>query len=84
MAAVRAGAIRADELGYDLIYTWDHFIPLYGEPDGPHFECWSLLASWAEGTSAWSSGRWSACISYRNPHLLADMARTSTTSAAAG
>jgi alkanesulfonate monooxygenase SsuD/methylene tetrahydromethanopterin reductase-like flavin-dependent oxidoreductase (luciferase family) len=28
---------EAEELGADTIYTWDHFFPLYGEPDGKHF-----------------------------------------------
>ena len=44
--------LRAEELGYDIAYTWDHFFPLYGEPDGAHFECWSLLAALAEATRA--------------------------------
>ena len=26
--AIRAAAVRAEDLGYDLLYTWDHFFPL--------------------------------------------------------
>ena len=36
---------RADSLGVDSIWIWDHFYPLYGNPNGNHFECWSLLAA---------------------------------------
>ena len=44
-AQLREAAIHADEAGVDGIYNWDHFFPLYGEPDGPHFEAWTYLAS---------------------------------------
>ena len=48
---IREAAIQAEEMGFDGIYNWDHFYPLYGEPDGAHFEAWTMLASWAEVTS---------------------------------
>jgi alkanesulfonate monooxygenase SsuD/methylene tetrahydromethanopterin reductase-like flavin-dependent oxidoreductase (luciferase family) len=72
----RAAAVRADELGYDDIWTWDHLYPIVGSHEGPMFEGWLTLAAWAEATSRARLGLMVGANTFRNPALVAKMATT--------
>ena len=65
-----------DRLGFDSVWTWDHFVPLDGDPKGPMFEAWELLAAWGALTTTVRLGTLVTGNTYRYPPVLAKMVAT--------
>jgi F420-dependent oxidoreductase-like protein len=58
------------------VWTWDHFVPLDGDPKGPMFEAWELLAAWGALTARVRLGTLVTGNTYRHPPVLAKMVAT--------
>ncbi|MFM2072102.1 MAG: hypothetical protein RLZZ623_2365 [Actinomycetota bacterium] len=69
-------AVRAEALGYDSIWVYDHF---HNVPRPAHeavFECWTTIAAISQRTSRVRLGQMVGCNSYRNPGVLAKITST--------
>jgi F420-dependent oxidoreductase-like protein len=60
----------AESAGFDGVWVFDHFKPLYGDPNGPCLEGWTLLAGLAAITSRIRLGVLVTGITYRHPSIL--------------
>lgn len=61
----------SEDAGFDGIWLFDHFKVMYGDPLGPCFEAWTLLAALAAATTRIRLGTMVTGITYRHPSMLA-------------
>jgi F420-dependent oxidoreductase-like protein len=67
---------RADAWGYDSLWNFDHFYPIFVDPEGPCFEGWTTLSALAQATRRARLGHLVNGNTYRHPCLTAKMATT--------
>lgn len=64
-----AAGQRAEELGYDHLWTWDHLYAIFGDPYQPIHEGYTALAALAQATSRIRLGLFVSANTFRNPGL---------------
>ena len=67
---------RSEELGFDWVSDFDHFMPIHSDPTGPCFEGTTLLAAMAAHTSRVRCGMLVLGVTYRHPAVVANIAAT--------
>lgn len=71
-----AAARRADDLGYDHLWSWEHVMAVMGDPHQDTFDAYTLLTAWSQITSRVKLGVLTGANTFRNPGLLAKMVTT--------
>jgi len=67
----------AEAIGYNSVYAYDHFFPIFKENHEKNFfECYTLISAIAATTKRLKIGQIVSCNSFRNPSLLAKMLST--------
>src|SRR5436309_6783529 len=65
---------QADAWGYDSLWNFDHFYPIFVDPEGPCLESWTTLAALAQATTRARIGTLVNGNTYRHPCVTAKMA----------
>jgi F420-dependent oxidoreductase-like protein len=67
---------KVDGWGYDTLWNFDHFYPIFVDPEGPCFEGWTTLSALAQATKRARIGHLVNGNTYRHPCVTAKMAAT--------
>jgi F420-dependent oxidoreductase-like protein len=67
---------KADAWGYDSLWNFDHFYPIFTDPEGPCMEGWTTLSALAQATQRARIGHLVNGNTYRHPCVTAKMAAT--------
>ncbi|NHZ70954.1 MAG: LLM class flavin-dependent oxidoreductase [Proteobacteria bacterium] len=72
----RRAALRAEELGYDHLWSWEHLLACVGDPYLETHDAYTLLTAWSQITSTVRLGVLTGCNTFRSPGLLAKTVTT--------
>ena len=72
----RDAAVRAEALGYDNLWTWEHALAAMGSTDQDTFDAYTLLTAWSQVTSKDGLGVLTGANTFWNPGLLAKKVAT--------
>lgn len=75
-STMRDVGVRADTLGYDSLWTWDHLYPILGDPHGPFLEGYMVMAAWSQHVSRATIGLLVGANTFRHPGLVVKMITT--------
>lgn len=73
---LRQASLAVDRLGYESLWSYDHFVPLHNDRTVGVFDGWSVLSALAPLTTRTHLGTLVTGITHRNPAILAKMAST--------
>jgi F420-dependent oxidoreductase-like protein len=74
--AFRDTALRAEDVGWDSVWTWDHLLAIFGPWEQPIFEGWTTIAATAAVTTRIRIGLMVGANTFRDPGLTAKLATT--------
>jgi alkanesulfonate monooxygenase SsuD/methylene tetrahydromethanopterin reductase-like flavin-dependent oxidoreductase (luciferase family) len=74
--AMREAAVHLDNIGFETVWTWDHFYALQGKEERPNFEATTILAALSPLTKRVKLGALVEGVTYRHPAVIANIAAT--------